>query len=640
MKNRPTVGLVIVDTESYALANNAIQHCVNAYPFDSVTVFTDQISYWPQYKTVEIPKIKSIEDYNRIILQDIGRHTDTDFILVIQFDGFILNASAFSEQYFDYDYIGAVWPNYEDRKVGNGGFSWRSRKLVQAVSQIEYLRAAGEAEDLFICRTMRGVLERDHGCRFAGETVANQFSHEIMPATEPTFGFHGIFHLPQVYRNAPKFLIDNLPERALKDQLGFVRYGLEQLPTDIKAEFSLHLEERLKLFSERQMPVVADSGQLLFQHLMAMGHQRSPHWQAFEEKPPLTSDKKVIAYYLPQFHTITENDENWGRGFTEWRNVSRALPLFQGHYQPRHPADLGFYDLNNPMVIAQQAQLARNYGLGGWAFYYYWFDSKKLLDMPIERLYQQRDINMPYCVFWANENWTRSWDGMQSNVLLSQKHSAEDDIAFVGAISKYFEDPRYIRFEGRPVLMMYRPQLLPNAQATTERWRNWCIQHGFGNPYLITTEAYGMERSSQHGFDAAAEFPPHRGSACDASQFRAPARLQYFGPQRDIQCIDYESAVAAWSRSPPAGSDKLFKCVFPMWDNSSRRVNSIPTVFQGSNPAHYERWLRYCLEQANPGDFVFVNAWNEWAEGAYLEPDLYFGHAYLEATWRAMKAAL
>lgn len=638
MEHRPTVGLVIIDTESYVLANNAIQHCVNAYPFASVTIFTDETSYWPQYKTVAISKITSIEDYNRIILRDVASAIDTDFVLVIQFDGFILDATAFSEKYFDYDYIGAVWPGYEDRKVGNGGFSWRSRKLILAAASYAEQRPSGEAEDVFICRSLRATLERDHACLFAPEALANQFSHEIMPPTEPTFGFHGLFHLPQVYRDSPQFLIENLPLRVFKEQLTYLRFGLERLTEEARSEFATHIETRLQAIAA-QPSSAADSCTALFSHLSHMAHGRSPDWRPYEKKPAVAMDKRVIAYYLPQFHTIEENDENWGKGFTEWRNVARALPLFEGHYQPRHPGDLGFYDLNNEHVIEQQAMLARNYGVNGWAFYYYWFDSKKLLDMPIERLYKRKDIEIDYCVFWANENWTRSWDGMQSDVLLSQKHSPEDDIAFIATVSKYFEDPRYIRYEGRPVLMMYRPQLLPDALATTERWRNWCVAHGFGNPYLIATEAYGLDGPAQYGFDAAAEFPPHRGSACDPSQFRAPAKLQHYGPSRQIQCIDYASAVTAWSRRPPAGPDKLFKCVFPMWDNSSRRVSSIPTVFQGASPALYEQWLAYCLRQAEAGDFVFVNAWNEWAEGAYLEPDLHMGYAYLEATWQAIQSA-
>ena len=640
--NKPTLGLVIADTESYVLANNAIQHCINAYPFDSVTVFTDQPQYWPQYRTVLISKMQSAADYNSIILKELPKVIETDFVIIAQFDGFILDGSRFSETFFNFDYIGAVWPQFTEQRVGNGGFSWRSRKLVQATQSYLDLYGA-EAEDLFICRHLRPLLEREHGCRFADEAVANAFSHEIVPGDGSPFGFHGVFHLPLVYRSSPAYLVDNLPERSLQHQLRFILYGVGQLEPVLQQQFRQLITARLTALAvprptdHTSVTLALTSEDSLYRHLQAIGHDRSPHWMPFEEKSPVLSEKRVVAYYLPQFHTIPENDTYWGKGFTEWRNVARSLPLFEGHYQPRHPGDLGFYDLNNEHILEQQAHLARNYGINAWAFYYYWFDSKKLLDMPIERLYRRKDIDMGYCVFWANENWTRSWDGMQSNVLLQQNHSAKDDIAFIESVSKYFEDSRYIRHDGRPVLMMYRPQLLPNSLATTQRWRNWCVQHGFGDPYLIASEAYGLTQPSQFGFDAAAEFPPHRGIACRADLFRAPVIGKTFGPNRDIQCIDYASAVTAWSQLPPAGSEKLYKCVFPMWDNSSRRVKSIPTIFQGATPELYERWLRFCLNNCNGGDFVFINAWNEWAEGAYLESDLHLGHAYLEATWRALQ---
>lgn len=633
--SRPSVSLVIAETDSYVLANNAIQHCVNTFKFDQVVVFTDEPRYWPNHRTVLIPKMVGEDDYNRVLLEELPKVIETDFVVVVNFDGFVLNPERFSDEFFSCDYIGPVCTDKHGGRVGHGGFSWRSRRLVEAAARHAALRADRQAEDMFICGQLRPMLESDYGCHFADEATTNRFAHGVFPSGEAAFGFQGIAHLPMIYQNAPQFFVDNLTDHILAQQHASIRLGVDRLSAELQRQFNALLRPRLAAIGISPPQVATAATSDLFQHLWGMGHSRSEMWRAYEEKPPCNDGKRVIAYYLPQFHTIPENDANWGKGFTEWRNVARALPLFEGHYQPRQPADLGFYDLNNPTIMAQQAQLAKNYGVNGWAFYHYWFDSKKLLDMPIEQLYRRPEVDIDYCVFWANENWTRSWDGLQSNVLLQQKHSPEDDIAFISSVAKYFEDPRYIRHEGRPVLMMYRPMLLPNALATTERWRNWCIQHGLGNPYLIATEAYGLAQPSAYGFDAAAEFPPHRGKACDASLFRSPDIGRRFGPERDIQCIDYESAVNAWSQPAPAGAEKLFKCVFPMWDNSSRRVSSTPSVFQGCTPELYEKWLRYCLNHAQAGDFVFVNAWNEWAEGAYLEPDLHLGHAYLEATWRA-----
>lgn len=637
MTTAPTVALVIADTETYTLANNAIHHCQSAYAFASTLIFTDRPEFWPQYRTIPVAKIQSIEDYNRIILEELPKVIDTDFALVIQFDGFIINPQAFSPDFFQFDYIGAVWGEYPEYRVGNGGFSWRSRRLIEATSKHLSLRKDGLAEDLFICRQLRPLLESQYKCHFADEATANRFSYEIVPTNQPTFGFHGLFNLIQVYRDAPTFLIDNLPDRVIKNQLGLLLFGIDRLPLEDRQVFLAQLAARKAAIDVRRDvgDLSQPSEQGLFEQLMTVGHQKHQYWQPYDRKPISSRRTKLVSYYLPQFHSIPENDINWGKGFTEWRNVARALPLFQGHYQPRHPGDLGFYDLRNPEVMIDQALLARNYGIDGWAFYYYWFNGKKLLDLPIEHLYRNPEIDIEYCVFWANENWTRSWDGQNSEVILEQAHTPEDDIAFIGEVSKYFSDSRYIRFEGRPVLMMYRPQLLPDAKSTTKRWREWCVQHGFLEPYLIATDAYGLSCPSDYGFDAAAEFPPHRGVACDQARLRASGQHMQFGPLRQIQCLDYASAVEAWSNLPSEGSHKLFKCVFPMWDNSSRRVTSIPTVFHGATPALYEKWLRFCLEHAEAGDFVFINAWNEWAEGAYLEPDLHYGHAFLEATWRA-----
>jgi hypothetical protein len=634
---RPSVGLVIVETASYVLANNAIQHCINGFDFDQVLIFTDQPGYWPKYQTVVIPKISGVDDYNCIILEELPKAISVDFVLIVHFDGFVLHPERLSEDFFDCDYIGSCRNGGSGRQAGRGVFSWRSRRLVEAAVKHVAMRAENEAEDAFISQKIRPMLESDYGCRFADDAIAMRFSAEDVGGVDSAFGFQGAAYLPLLYQGNPSFLIDNLPDDVLKQEYGLICQGVDHLLGEERVKFKNLLLPRLAGLGINA-PLAAEpksSESKLFEHLWAMGHSRNPAWTAYEDKPPCDDEKRIIAYYLPQFHSIPENDANWGKGFTEWRNVARALPLFEGHYQPRQPADLGFYDLNNQSVLAQQAQLARNYGINGWAFYHYWFDSKRLLDMPIEQLYKRPEVDINYCVFWANENWTRSWDGLQSNVLLSQKHSPEDDIAFIEAVSKYFEDARYIRFEGRPVLMMYRPMLLPDALATTERWRNWCVRRGLGNPYLIATEAYGLAQPSAYGFDASAEFPPHRGRACNASLLQSHDIKHQFGPSRDIQCIDYASAVEAWSHLAPEGSDKLFKCVFPMWDNSSRRVSSTPSVFQGATPELYEQWLRFCLEQAQPNDFVFVNAWNEWAEGAYLEPDLHFGHAYLEATWRA-----
>jgi glycosyltransferase involved in cell wall biosynthesis len=342
----------------------------------------------------------------------------------------------------------------------------------------------------------------------------------------------------------------------------------------------------------------------------------------------------LIAFYLPQFHPIPENDEFWGRGFTEWTNVSKAFPLFEGHYQPRLPGELGFYDLRVVDVMKRQAALARQYGISGFCFHYYWFNGKKVLDTPIEQFIASPDIDIRFCINWANENWTRRWDGADEKILLSQNHSPADDLAFIADVVRYFRDPRYIRIDGKPLLILYNPQRLPDPHATARRWREYCQGEGFDGLFLVAAQTFGFTDPIGIGFDAAVEFPPH-----NIRSYEIKTDSLHFFEDFKGTVYDYQSMTQNYKNVHP--EFPLLKTVSPDWDNTARR-GSQATVYLGSTPKHYQDWLDYAISTTMklnaPGhQFVFINAWNEWGESAYLEPDRKFGYAYLNATARALE---
>lgn len=347
---------------------------------------------------------------------------------------------------------------------------------------------------------------------------------------------------------------------------------------------------------------------------------------------------KALAYYLPQFHPFKENDEWWGQGFTEWTNVTRGLPRFNGHYQPHLPKHLGYYDLRVKEAMLEQVRYAKAGGLHGFCFYHYWFNGKRIMEKPVNMLLENHDIDFPFCIMWANENWTRTWDGLDNDVLIAQDYLEEDDIPFVQDIGRHFTDKRYIRIDGRPLFFIYRPGIIPNAKATIQKWRNLCKKLLNEEPLFYMAQAFGDLDPTEFGMDGAIEFPPHK-----IAEGLQDASREKGGWQADFQghYPSYDELIEKSLNDSESTPFPLIRGVTPTWDNEARKPSK-GMGFVNSTPKKYEHWLSNINQYAkqNPiaenESFVIINAWNEWAEGAHLEPDVYNGAAYLNATYRAM----
>jgi len=341
------------------------------------------------------------------------------------------------------------------------------------------------------------------------------------------------------------------------------------------------------------------------------------------------SRARLVAFYLPQFHPIPENDLWWGQGFTEWTNVVPARPQFKGHYQPQLPMELGFYDLRDPEVLDRQAELAREYNVHGFCFHHYWFNGRRLLERPLEQLLARDTPTLPFCISWANENWTRRWDGLDHEVLLRQDYDGDWAERFIRDALPILGDHRYIRVGSAAMLLVYRVDLLPDPPRVAELWRTIAQDEGI-DLHLAAVQSFEIEDPRPFGFDAAVEFPPHPFG-------RRPAEVRVRRLRRRFRGMleDYGSLMDAALRKT-APQYQLYRGLVPSWDNTARRGYEA-YVAVGSSPEAYRRWLgelaRQALERSDSTEpIVFVNAWNEWAEGTHLEPDDRYGRAWLEAT--------
>ena len=351
-------------------------------------------------------------------------------------------------------------------------------------------------------------------------------------------------------------------------------------------------------------------------------------------------DVKVLAYYLPQFHPIPENDLWHGQGFTEWTKVRASNPLFTGHYQQHIPhSDIGYYLLDSPETLKQQAALMQRSGVFGQVFYHYWFSGKLILEEPAQLLLANADIDMPFCFCWANENWTRAWDGNTDDILLGQDYSAADAIAFIRYLIPFFSDSRYIKIDGRAVLFIYRPSSIPDAQLYLDLWEQECLAAGLKKPYVVAVLTRGALSPEEFAMDAGVERVLHDWTSGEVSPINES--LDFFEPCTG-SVLPYQDVVDFYSRQSDTKDFTYFRSVVPTWDNTAR-YGQAAYLLHGSTPALFQQWLESTIHQTQatlPKDrrFILVNAWNEWAEGAHLEPDSRFGYSYLNAIGRALSA--
>ena len=340
---------------------------------------------------------------------------------------------------------------------------------------------------------------------------------------------------------------------------------------------------------------------------------------------------KSIAFYLPQFHETDYNNAWWGEGFTEWTACKSAKPLFENHLQPHLPSDLGFHDQTEYETLSKQVDLAKSYGVHGFCHYFYWFNGKRVLEKPTELFLENKNLDMPFCLCWANENWSRRWDGADHEILIQQSYDKNNYKKFALSLAPYFSDPRYITTDGKVLFIIYRPDEVDDLDVLLEEVRSQSIACGHKGAFILGAETFVQHGSwvdpRDIGLDGAIEFPPH---GVKVSEYRVTANTnrKFQGKVFD----NFEAYMGSIARENP--EYPMFRGLFPSWDNTARRKDRA-NIFVGSSPKLFSYWLLALFQwttliHETDKQFVFINAWNEWAEGAHLEPDVVMGRAYLE----------
>ncbi|MBS0174821.1 MAG: glycoside hydrolase family 99-like domain-containing protein [Nitrospira sp.] len=353
------------------------------------------------------------------------------------------------------------------------------------------------------------------------------------------------------------------------------------------------------------------------------------------------TNARAIAFHLPQYHPTPENDEWWGKGFTEWTNVAKAKPLYPDHYQPHLPADLGFYDLRLPEARHAQAELARDYGIEGFCYYHYWFGGRRILERPVNEILSSGEPNFPFCLCWANHSWNNIWQGVADRTLIEQTYPGMDDHRqHFDWLMRAFTDPRYITVDGKPLFLIYNPPDIPDVRKVMDFWRALADKAGLKGLHLVGVNyRFQPMDPASLGLDGCT-WQPMPGKDGHIP-WRYPAlrtRMRLAAGKYKLTIRDYAKIMDGLTRKelPPFVE---YPTVLPNWDNTPRSgLNGL--VLHGSSPELFRAVLHRAIDlvQAYTPDqrIVFIKAWNEWAEGNYLEPDQRFGHGYLQAVREAL----
>jgi hypothetical protein len=340
------------------------------------------------------------------------------------------------------------------------------------------------------------------------------------------------------------------------------------------------------------------------------------------------SKAHLIAFYLPQFYPIPENNVWWGNGFTEWTNVAKAKPLFRGHYQPHIPSDLGFYDLRVPEVRIAQAKLASEHGIKAFAYWHYWFgNEKRLLERPFNGVLKSGKPDFPFCLAWANQTWTGIWHAADSKILIEQQYpGAKDFENHFYHLLEAFLDNRYLKIDNKPLFLIYNPRSLRNIKDFTGLWNNLAIKEGLSGIFFM-----GICNKNTFGFQGFVQHAPIlQKSIKESFTIRLIKNIQqkYFKHPMVYAYKDYIKKAIEQDLM-----DDEYPLLLPNWDNTPRLAER-GLVLQGSTPELFEDYLKETLHKVERRPYekrlIFIKSWNEWAEGNYLEPDHRFGKRYLE----------